>query len=186
MFSLSAVMLACHYSLVAILCLYGSHRIYHTWLARMTRKTSALAPSDDRPFVTVQAPMFNEKFVAERIIDALAGLNYPKEKLQIQVIDDSNDDSAQLIARRVAHYKALGFNIQHLHRTNRQGYKAGALAEAMDQVSGEFIAIFDAEHISAWSKSQGLRPMRCLILTAQRAFGANQRSWNPAAGGRIR
>jgi cellulose synthase/poly-beta-1,6-N-acetylglucosamine synthase-like glycosyltransferase len=147
MFSLSAVMLACHYSLVAILCLYGSHRIYHTWLARMTRKTSALAPSDDRPFVTVQAPMFNEKFVAERIIDALAGLNYPKEKLQIQVIDDSNDDSAQLIARRVAHYKALGFNIQHLHRTNRQGYKAGALAEAMDQVSGEFIAIFDADFI---------------------------------------
>lgn len=140
-------MLVCHYVLVAILCVYGSHRIYHTWLAYKTEKKATLGPCDYRPSVTVQAPMFNEKFVAERIIDAIIALEYPKDKLQIQIIDDSTDDSVAIIAQKVAHYKALGYDIHHLHRTNRQGYKAGALAEAMPHVSGEFIAIFDADFI---------------------------------------
>lgn len=144
---LAVFMLVSHYVLVAVLCVYGSHRIYHTLLARKTQKKVTLGPSNYRPYVTVQAPMFNEKFVAKRIIDALVALDYPKDKLQIQVIDDSTDDSVAIIGQEVAYYKALGYNIQHLHRTNRQGYKAGALAEAMPHVSGEFIAIFDADFI---------------------------------------
>ena len=101
----------------------------------------------DYPQVTVQIPLYNEKFVVARIIDAVAKFEYPKNKLQIQVIDDSSDESVAIVAERVAYYKARGFDIDHVRRDNRQGYKAGALADAMDDVKGEFIAIFDADFI---------------------------------------
>lgn len=91
--------------------------------------------------------MFNEKFVAARIIDAIAKFNYPKDKLQIQVIDDSTDESVEIVAERVAYYKSLGFDISHVRRSDRSGYKAGALADAMPDVKGEYIAIFDADFI---------------------------------------
>ena len=101
----------------------------------------------DYPQVTVQIPLYNEKFVVARIIDAVAKFEYPQSKLQIQVIDDSSDESVAIVAERVAYYKARGFDIDHVRRDNRQGYKAGALADAMDDVKGEFIAIFDADFI---------------------------------------
>lgn len=91
--------------------------------------------------------MYNEKFVAARIIDAVAAFDYPKDRLQIQVIDDSTDESIDVSAERVAYYKSQGFDIAHIRRPNRSGYKAGALADAMDDVKGQFIAIFDADFI---------------------------------------
>ena len=99
------------------------------------------------PKVTVQLPMFNELYVAERIIETIAAFDYPADKLQIQVLDDSTDETTDLIAKKVAEVAATGVNIQHIHRTDRTGYKAGALDDAMDQVEGEFIAIFDADFI---------------------------------------
>ena len=150
--SLTAVaILSIHYVLVSVLCLYGAHRIYHSFTANkyrsyITRKEDIL-DTTAAPFVTVQLPMFNEKFVAARIIDAVAAFNYPQDKLQIQVIDDSTDESIAIVAEQVAHYKTLGFDIDHIQRPNRHGYKAGALSDAMDQVKGEFIAIFDADFI---------------------------------------
>lgn len=99
------------------------------------------------PKVTVQLPMFNEMYVAERIIETCAKFDYPADKLQIQVLDDSTDETKDLIAKKVEEVKARGVNIQHIHRVDRTGYKAGALDDAMDQVEGDFIAIFDADFI---------------------------------------
>lgn len=99
------------------------------------------------PKVTVQLPMFNELYVAERIIEQAANFEYPVDKLQIQVLDDSTDETKDVIAKKVAEVAARGVNIQHVHRTDRTGYKAGALDAAMDQVEGEFIAIFDADFV---------------------------------------
>lgn len=99
------------------------------------------------PSVTVQLPMYNEMYVAERIIDTIAEFDYPSDRFQIQVLDDSTDETKEIIAKKVAEVAARGINIQHIHRTDRTGYKAGALDKAMDQVEGEFIAIFDADFV---------------------------------------
>lgn len=99
------------------------------------------------PKVTVQLPMFNELYVAERIIETVAAFEYPADKFQIQVLDDSTDETKDVIAKKVAEVAARGVNIQHIHRVDRVGYKAGALDAAMDQVEGEFIAIFDADFV---------------------------------------
>ncbi|RME90782.1 MAG: glycosyltransferase [Candidatus Hydrogenedentota bacterium] len=103
----------------------------------------------DWPMVTIQLPMYNEYYVAERVIDATANLDYPKDKLYIQVLDDSTDETKLLVEKKVAELKKQGFDIEHIHRTNRQGHKAGALKEAMDKAKGEFLAIFDADFIPA-------------------------------------
>lgn len=110
------------------------------------RKTPDFKP-ETAPMVTVQLPMFNELYVAERIIETCAAFDYPKDKLQIQVLDDSTDETKDVIAKKVAEVAARGINIQHVHRVDRTGYKAGALDAAMDQVQGEFIAIFDADFV---------------------------------------
>ncbi len=99
----------------------------------------------DLPFVTVQLPMFNEMYVAEKLIDVIAEFDYPKDKYEIHVLDDSIDDTKTIAKNKVDEYKAKGFNIEYIHRTNRQGYKAGALKEGMAKAKGEFIAIFDAD-----------------------------------------
>jgi cellulose synthase/poly-beta-1,6-N-acetylglucosamine synthase-like glycosyltransferase len=99
------------------------------------------------PKVTIQLPMFNELYVAERIIETVAAFEYPADKLQIQVLDDSTDETKDDIANKVAEVAARGINIQHIHRVDRTGYKAGALDAAMDRVEGEFIGIFDADFI---------------------------------------
>lgn len=99
------------------------------------------------PKVTVQLPMFNELFVAERIIETAAAFDYPRDKFEIQVLDDSTDETKDVIAKKVAEVAARGINIKHIHRVDRTGYKAGALDAAMDKVEGEFIAIFDADFV---------------------------------------
>ncbi len=100
------------------------------------------------PVVTIQLPLFNEKYVARRLIDAVCKLDYPKHKLQIQVIDDSDDETVELIKKRVDEYQRKGFDIVHLRRNqNRSGYKAGALKDGMKYAKGEFIAIFDADFV---------------------------------------
>lgn len=102
-------------------------------------------PADEPPAVTVQLPVYNEPFVVERLIHTAVDLQYPAHKLQIQVIDDSTDDTTERATRLVAYYKERGVDISLVHRANRDGYKAGALAHALPLASGEFIAIFDAD-----------------------------------------
>ncbi len=97
------------------------------------------------PKVTIQLPMYNEMYVAERIIQQISEFEYPLDKFQIQVLDDSTDETKDLIAAKVAEVAARGINIQHVHRVDRTGYKAGALDAAMDKVEGEFIGIFDSD-----------------------------------------
>lgn len=99
------------------------------------------------PRVTVQLPIYNEFYVADRLIEAAVALKYPKNKLQIQLLDDSTDETVEKSRILINHYKALGFDIEHLHRTDRTGHKAGALEKGMEKATGEFIAIFDADFI---------------------------------------
>ena len=99
------------------------------------------------PRVTVQLPLYNEQNVVERVIDATAALDYPPERLHIQVLDDSTDATVALAAGRVAHYAAQGLYISHVRRPTREGYKAGALRYGLDETDGEFIAIFDADFV---------------------------------------
>jgi cellulose synthase/poly-beta-1,6-N-acetylglucosamine synthase-like glycosyltransferase len=99
------------------------------------------------PKVTVQLPLYNERFVIGRLLDAVALLNYPKEKLEIQVLDDSTDDTISICSAKINELQNEGFNIHHIKRTDRTGYKAGALQEGLLIAEGEFLAIFDADFI---------------------------------------
>lgn len=99
------------------------------------------------PLVTVQIPIFNEKYVAERVIRSAATLDYPKDRLQIQVLDDSTDETVDISKRIAAELVDNGFDISVLHRTDRGGFKAGALKAAMPHCKGEYVAIFDADFI---------------------------------------
>lgn len=99
------------------------------------------------PYVTVQLPVYNEMYVVERLIDAVCSFNYPIEKLEIQVLDDSTDESIDIIKKRVKQWKEKGIDIVQVRRTDRKGYKAGALEEGLETAKGEFIAIFDADFV---------------------------------------
>lgn len=101
----------------------------------------------DLPRVTVQLPIYNEYYVIERLIDHVAAFDYPKHKLEIHVLDDSTDETVELVKSKVAHYQSLGFNIQQIRRAKREGFKAGALRDAMPLATGELIAIFDADFL---------------------------------------
>lgn len=101
----------------------------------------------DLPMVTVQLPIYNELYVSERIIQAVAAFDYPRDRLQIQVLDDSTDETSIIVANAVATVAANGLDIEHIQRSNRVGYKAGALAEGTRTARGEFIAIFDADFV---------------------------------------
>ncbi|MBL4625025.1 MAG: glycosyltransferase family 2 protein [Flavobacteriales bacterium] len=99
------------------------------------------------PMVTIQLPIFNEKYVVERLIDCVIEFDYPIDKMEIQVLDDSADDTVEIIGKKIKEVKAKGFDIVHITRTDRKGYKAGALAEATPIAKGEYIAIFDADFL---------------------------------------
>lgn len=99
------------------------------------------------PTVTIQLPLYNEKYVARRLISAVCAIDYPKDRMQIQVLDDSDDDTVDLIHSIVDEYRFKGFDIVHVRRSDRRGYKAGALKEGMKSATGEFLAIFDADFI---------------------------------------
>lgn len=110
--------------------------------------TSKINLSDETcPLVTIQLPIYNEKYVATRLINAVCSMDYPKERMEIQVLDDSDDETSGIIEAIVDKYEKDGFTISAFHRVNRSGYKAGALKEGLKLAKGEFIAIFDADFI---------------------------------------
>src|SRR5512140_2081686 len=135
-------------AITSALFVYGVNFFYLTYLALTRRPLSTAEPAlAVFPMVTVQLPIYNELYVAQRLIDAAARLDYPPERLEIQVLDDSTDETVALIERVVADWRQHGVCISHVHRTDRAGYKAGALANGLTSARGEFIAIFDADFV---------------------------------------
>jgi len=139
-----------YFAILALLSVYGIHRyeIIHTYF-KHRKKATGEPPKRFAclPQVTIQLPVFNERYVIERLIDEVTRIEYPRELLQIQVLDDSTDDTAQFAESLVERYRALGFPIEYHHRDNRHGYKAGALQEGLQTATGEFVAIFDADFV---------------------------------------
>ena len=136
-------------TVLCIVAVYGLHRYLLVYLY-LKHRHDGYQPKDrfdELPRVTVQLPMFNEDIVAERIIKASCLIDYPKEKLEIQVLDDSTDHSADIARKACEEMAALGHPIKYIHRQNRTGYKAGALAAGLKEARGQFIAIFDADFI---------------------------------------
>ncbi|MRR58098.1 MAG: glycosyltransferase [Deltaproteobacteria bacterium] len=147
-----AVATIIHFSALGALSLYGLHRIWLLLNWRLLRDSTAKAAPllpDNLPLVTVQLPVYNERFVAQRLVDAVARLDWPADRLEIQVLDDSTDDTSDIVAKRVAHWQWRGIPIRHIRRSHRGGFKAGALAEGLKAARGEFVAIFDADFIPA-------------------------------------
>lgn len=138
-----------HAAAAILLAVYGANSLLLTVLYLRCRPHNRIEPPPpaDWPAVTVQLPVFNELHVTERLLAAVARLEYPRDRLQIQVLDDSTDETAAIAAGCVEHYRGQGLNIQHLHRAERPGFKAGALAAALPEASGELIAIFDADFV---------------------------------------
>jgi cellulose synthase/poly-beta-1,6-N-acetylglucosamine synthase-like glycosyltransferase len=152
---LEGIVLAVYVLAQILLVLYSSHRYVVLWRWWRTRRSRALrtpesgTPPAVPPRVTVQLPIYNERAVVERLIAASAALRYPLERLEIQVLDDSTDDTTALAAREIARHRRRGVDIHHVRRATRAGFKPGALAHGMRQTHGELIAVFDADFVPA-------------------------------------
>ena len=129
-----------------IITAYTCNFYYLTYLS-IKRKAVPLTKEIGTPTITIQLPIYNEKYVAKRLVDAVCALDYPKDKMVIMVLDDSDDDTVELLFDVVTKYKKEGFQIEHIRRGTRKGYKAGALKYAMEITDTEFVAIFDADFI---------------------------------------
>ncbi len=154
--TLHAILLVFYILNVTAVSIYGIHALWLTFhffrKRRNTPKSPGLAaitsPNGEVPHVTVQLPLFNERWVADRVIRACCALDWPREKLEVQVLDDSTDDADRCIVdQTVASMVAAGHDVSLVRRTNRQGFKAGALEEATKDAKGEFLAIFDADFV---------------------------------------
>jgi cellulose synthase/poly-beta-1,6-N-acetylglucosamine synthase-like glycosyltransferase len=132
-----------------LLAIYGAHRLFLTiqyWRVRHRRRPAARLP-DVLPVVTVQLPLFNERYVAERLIDGVASLDWPRDRLHIQVLDDSTDDTFEICRDKIEALRRAGYDAEHLHRTERTGFKAGALAQGLASARGELLLILDADFV---------------------------------------
>ena len=146
---LETAIVAAYLATLSVLAVYGCHRYYLLRLfyrhrGGAARPATSLVPL---PRVTVQLPVYNERYVVERLIAAACGLDYPADKLEIQVLDDSSDDTSTIAARVVATMRRRGHDIVHIQRRDRRGFKAGALAHGLRLSQGELIAVFDADFV---------------------------------------
>ena len=107
-----------------------------------------LSNPNEIPFVTIQLPVYNELYVMERLLDNISKIDYPKDKLEIQVLDDSTDETTMIVEQKVNEWTSQGIDISHICRKDRLGFKAGALAEGLKTAKGEFLAIFDADFLA--------------------------------------
>lgn len=158
---------------VGALFVYGLNFFYLTYLSWRNNRSPVAPPSiADWPLVTIQLPVFNEKYVAGRLIQSIGKLDYPKDRLEIQVLDDSTDETSEIIDHEVERLNCLGFTIVCLRRKNRPGFKAGALAEGFRHSNGQFFAIFDADF---------LPPPDFLRKTVPHFFTVDENSRQPIA-----
>ena len=141
-----------------VLCMLGMFaysllQLHLTFIHRRLRRAGRGAPVEsakgELPLITVQLPIYNERYVAARLLDCVGKLDYPSDRFEIQVLDDSTDDTPEIVARKLAELTSRGLRAVHLRRTARSGYKAGALRDALPHAAGEFIAIFDADFCPA-------------------------------------
>jgi cellulose synthase/poly-beta-1,6-N-acetylglucosamine synthase-like glycosyltransferase len=173
-----------YFLVMIVLAFYGLHRYQLVYLYYKNKKnaarwdqTPARFPDDDLPFVTIQLPIFNEQFVIGRLIDACCRLEYPRDRFEIQLLDDSTDETTE-VARGIAEQYAAGTRglgpqpVYYIHRTNRYGYKAGALDAGLTTAKGEFVAIFDADFVPPkdWI-------MKVIHHFAEPAIGMVQTRW---------
>jgi len=139
-----------YFIVLILLASYGAHRYVLVYLYYKNKKNHTTEPQarfEDLPRVTVQLPIFNEQYVVDRLLDSICKLDYPREKLDIQLLDDSTDETVEVARGLVERYAAMGYPVTYHHRTNREGFKAGALAEGLKSAKGEFVAIFDADFV---------------------------------------
>jgi len=143
------VTLAAYFFVLVILAIYGWHRYYlvYLYMRNKDRQPKPGPMPNPLPVVTIQLPLYNEMYVADRLIEAVCRIEYPRERLEIQVLDDSTDETGSIADLAVRRFAAQGFDIKYFHRANRVGYKAGALEAGLKVARGEFVAIFDADFI---------------------------------------
>src|SRR5437763_9467243 len=143
--------LTVYFAVLFVLSLYGAYRIKQVvefWRYRkIGPRPKALFTEDELPRVTVQLPLFNEVYVVERLLAAVTAIDYPRDRFEIQVLDDSTDETCDAAERAVKRYRAEGFNINYIHRGDRTGFKAGALENGLRMAEGELVAIFDADFV---------------------------------------
>ncbi len=160
---IDAAVLIVYFAVLIVLAIFGCHRymLVYLYYKHRDKKPSSrenvdpLPPVNTKlpaaavqlPVITVQLPLFNEMYVVERLIDAAAQLDYPRELLEIQVLDDSTDETIDVARRKVEDYRSRGLDIHYIHREDRHGFKAGALKAGLSRARGEFVAIFDADFI---------------------------------------
>lgn len=133
---------------IMFFCLMQFHLLYYYKMnAKEKSDVNNVQVTSDLPFVTIQLPIYNEMYVVDRLIDNIVNFEYPIDRYEIQVLDDSTDETVGITKLKVEEYKNKGYNIEHIRRSNRQGYKAGALKDATVYAKGEFIAIFDADFL---------------------------------------
>jgi cellulose synthase/poly-beta-1,6-N-acetylglucosamine synthase-like glycosyltransferase len=145
--SWAEVVLGSYLGVLGLLSLNGLHRAWMVWVWWRRPPSPPTPVLDHHPRVTVQLPVFNERYVVERLVLACAALRWPADRLQIQVLDDSTDETADLAAAVVARLRAEGIDVEHLRRGVRTGFKAGALAHGLATATGEFVAVFDADFV---------------------------------------
>src|SRR5229473_1184287 len=139
-----------YFVVLVLLAAYGMHRYTLVYLYYKKKKNKTREPVEkfsELPRVTVQLPIFNEQYVVDRLLQAVCRLEYPKDRLDIQVLDDSTDETVNVARGLVEHYAAQGHPVRYIHRTNRAGYKAGALHEGLKTAKGELVVIFDADFV---------------------------------------
>jgi cellulose synthase/poly-beta-1,6-N-acetylglucosamine synthase-like glycosyltransferase len=141
--------LASYFFVLLILAVYGWHRYYMVYLYMRHKEEQPvpIAQFQELPVVTIQLPLFNEMYVVDRLIDAVCEIEYPRERLEIQVLDDSTDETRAIAELAVRRHAAQGVDIKYLHREDRTGYKAGALEAGLQVARGQFVAIFDADFL---------------------------------------
>ncbi|MCS6885004.1 MAG: glycosyltransferase family 2 protein [Acidobacteriota bacterium] len=143
------IIISLYFGILFLLSIYGFYRLklVYTFLRYQQFVPKPKRQWDKLPSVTIQLPLFNELYVVERLIKAVSEIDYPRELLEIQVLDDSTDETVEIARRAVEEYRKKGFDISYIHRNNRHGFKAGALQEGLKIAKGEFIAVFDADFI---------------------------------------
>jgi cellulose synthase/poly-beta-1,6-N-acetylglucosamine synthase-like glycosyltransferase len=140
-----------YFGILTVLAIYGVYRVKQVidfWrYSRFPPKAKGEFTADELPHVTVQLPLFNEMYVVERLVKAVTEIDYPRDRMEIQVLDDSTDETVTIARATVEKYAAQGFDIHYIHRDDRTGFKAGALENGMKTAKGNLIAIFDADFV---------------------------------------
>jgi len=161
------------YSIVSfVMFAYGIDFYYLICRSTKNHRKPAHLPRTELPKVTVKLPIYNEKYVAKRLIETVCVLDYPRSKLEIQVLDDSTDDTINICKETVQRFQEQGINVVYVHREERTGFKAGALQEALGKAEGEYIAIFDADFVPPHNFLE-----RALPYFASKEIGMIQTRW---------